>query len=429
MRIDNPKELHDEILGYRPEFDAPGARERLLETAWPRVLGTLELIPDEMRSGDVLELGAAPFFLTLCLRRLMRGRIVLGNYFGTPERSGKYRLIHRATGDEIWLEYDLFNVEAEDFPYPDASFDVVIFSELLEHLAVNPVRALSEIHRVLRPGGVLVVTTPNSLSQTRLESYLFGRDQMVDRYSPACGYGARHNREYHPAEVRELVEGTGFAVEEMRVCDLTPLRPLHRLHRALWRPLLAFYARHPREEHIFLRARRGHTFRWHFPPALFENIETFLLIRYPAVTMGINDAIQCGLGWQPLEDWGERGGWVRRIRGPVGQGFLKTPDGPRAFCAECFVPAGAGPPLRLRLVVWDRWLGRVRADCVYLDRSLELERGRWHHVKLPLENEQMRPGSEVEARFELKGEEDPRGGQELAVRKFWLAARCSADER
>ena len=49
-----------------------------------------------------------------------------------------------------------------DIPFPDNSFDVVISSEVIEH-TVDPQRAISEMHRVLKPGGLMVVTTPNKL--------------------------------------------------------------------------------------------------------------------------------------------------------------------------------------------------------------------------------------------------------------------------
>src|SRR5262249_22547649 len=170
---------------------------------------------EERRGGDILQLGADPFLLTLCLRRACSGRLTMGNYFGTDERHGEQLLINQRTGERLCLEYDLFNVETEDFPYPDASFDIVMFCEIIEHLAVNPVRAPSEIPRVLRPDGIVVITTPNILSLQRLEGYLLGQSEMVDRYAPALGYGARHNREYRPYELRELLEQTGFVIEEM----------------------------------------------------------------------------------------------------------------------------------------------------------------------------------------------------------------------
>jgi 2-polyprenyl-3-methyl-5-hydroxy-6-metoxy-1,4-benzoquinol methylase len=46
----------------------------------------------------------------------------------------------------------------------DDSFDVILFTEIIEHLAFNPVALWGEVHRILRPGGRVVVTTPNYLA-------------------------------------------------------------------------------------------------------------------------------------------------------------------------------------------------------------------------------------------------------------------------
>jgi SAM-dependent methyltransferase len=418
MRPDDLEKLKQDLIGFRAELEEPGVRAGLIETGLPRILATLEMIPDSYRDKAILELGSSPYFLSLCLYRMCSGTLKRGNYFGPDATHGADTLVNRDSGEEVVFAYEAFNIETDPYPYPDASFDVVVFSELIEHLGVNPVRALAEIHRVLRPGGIVVVTTPNALSLERFATFLRGGSQMVDRYSPLFGYGARHNREYHPRELRELLEGTGFVIEDMVTRDLAPVPQAERWQRALWKRLLALYADVPREEHIFLRARRGERFRWHFPPDLFDNIQFYTLVRYPWMEMGINDSIQCAAGWYPLERHDD-GVALRWIAGDEGQGFLKTPEDLTSFAAEVLAPPQPGETTaRLRVVVWDRWLGRVRPENVYVDADATVPRGSWQRIELPVGAQRPRPGDEVEVKIQPAA--PGARGRGLAVRRFWF---------
>ena len=51
--------------------------------------------------------------------------------------------------------------------FSDGCFDVIIFGEILEHLAFNPVALWREIYRLLAEGGRIVLTTPNCYAATR----------------------------------------------------------------------------------------------------------------------------------------------------------------------------------------------------------------------------------------------------------------------
>ncbi|MDP6379921.1 MAG: class I SAM-dependent methyltransferase, partial [Phycisphaerae bacterium] len=49
----------------------------------------------------------------------------------------------------------------EAFPFPDAFFDVALVADVLEHVA-DPARAIRNISRTLRPGGLLYIASPNN---------------------------------------------------------------------------------------------------------------------------------------------------------------------------------------------------------------------------------------------------------------------------
>lgn len=66
---------------------------------------------------------------------------------------------------------DIRKGDALALPYADNSFDKIICSEVLEHVP-EPGTALREIARVLKPGGIAVVTVPNEALVNRLKAIL-----------------------------------------------------------------------------------------------------------------------------------------------------------------------------------------------------------------------------------------------------------------
>jgi len=62
----------------------------------------------------------------------------------------------------------------DTLPYKDNSFDLITFTEVAEHLE-NHHTIIREIYRVLKPGGMLVMTTPNILNiKSRIRFFLYG---------------------------------------------------------------------------------------------------------------------------------------------------------------------------------------------------------------------------------------------------------------
>ena len=110
---------------------------------------------------------------------------------------------------------------AEAIPLADHTVDLVIAGEIIEHIAHSR-RFLSEIHRVLAPGGRLLLSTPNIVSFKYRVAFLLGRipahaaraDYTYRAGDPANGWG--HVRDYSFAELRMVLQDNGFKVTAER---------------------------------------------------------------------------------------------------------------------------------------------------------------------------------------------------------------------
>lgn len=82
------------------------------------------------------------------------------NGFGLNVGAGHTRLDPRVRNLDIFAGPNIDYVgRAESIPLPEASVDLVLTQETLEHVA-DPFKAIQEIHRVLKPGGTLYLQLP-----------------------------------------------------------------------------------------------------------------------------------------------------------------------------------------------------------------------------------------------------------------------------
>lgn len=142
---------------------------------------------------------------------------------------------------------------SERLPFEDDSFDAAVCLEVIEHV-VDPEEAVREIHRVLAPGGALVVSVPNvGHWRVRAELLLLGRFNPGG--SPATARSAPwrdpHLRFFDQRSLGLLLQHVGFVVErrgglDRQFLNAAPgLRRLARI-RAVDRATRALADRAPR---------------------------------------------------------------------------------------------------------------------------------------------------------------------------------------
>lgn len=131
------------------------------------------------------------------------------------------------------------NVEIDRLPYENAIFELVMCDSILEH-TLKPKRLLEEIRRVLKPGGILLLSVPSGVSakfrwRTLRGSNMFFPiiDNLFNRdFMKRCAIF------YSPYELERTV-GSVFKIQEMQFTNIpTPRRTIAEKLLALWSRLV-----------------------------------------------------------------------------------------------------------------------------------------------------------------------------------------------
>ncbi len=144
LMIDRSKITKEEVArGYDAIVDKVGLEPRFYDDCIKMVAHY---------EGAILDVGCGRGFL---LQKLSK-RVESGAKLFGIDISPKLVEIAKSNNPEADIQVG----DAEALPYPDNSFNFVFMTEALEHM-LDFSKALSEIRRVLRPRGILVVTVPN----------------------------------------------------------------------------------------------------------------------------------------------------------------------------------------------------------------------------------------------------------------------------
>jgi glycosyltransferase involved in cell wall biosynthesis/SAM-dependent methyltransferase len=210
-----PTIAEPEIQTYLRGWAVSEEAGEYLDTHQTRLVKTLEITPPGGPDDRILEMGAYLQVTPALHSKLGYGEI-RGCYYGPAGRID-HRTVTSSEGETFTCDIDHFDAEKDRFPYGDEYFSTVLCGELIEHLFEDPMHLMGEVNRILKPGGHLVLTTPNVAALRGISAILQGyHPGFFHAYiKPAEGSGevdARHNREYTAREVHKLLENSGFEV-------------------------------------------------------------------------------------------------------------------------------------------------------------------------------------------------------------------------
>jgi 2-polyprenyl-3-methyl-5-hydroxy-6-metoxy-1,4-benzoquinol methylase len=182
-------------------------------TAGRGILGFLECAG--LLRGRVLDYGCGPGFLTALL-----AEAGLETHAADYSPKSVAQIEQRMAGRNNWKGANL--IQNAIAPYPDDSFDLVTCIETIEHVPEDGLALLmNEMKRVLRPGGVLVITTPNAEDLAENLNYCPFCDTEFHRW--------QHVRSLNHQDVDSLLRASGMTPLLIQALDFSNFQSQVRL--------------------------------------------------------------------------------------------------------------------------------------------------------------------------------------------------------
>lgn len=176
-----------------------------------RLDATAEMVKslDRKNRSRLLDVGCGEGFLTQLLVQYTEHAVVF-DISNTPVKHVRNTLL--ASNARI----DYLIADCQRMPFTDNVFDVAVACEIIEHI-LYPGELLMELHRVIRRGGVLIISTPNRKRLGRKLTKFLRMRQNSDW----------HLREYTLSEITKELHRSGFRILEVKTDYLSFALPLN----------------------------------------------------------------------------------------------------------------------------------------------------------------------------------------------------------
>jgi ubiquinone/menaquinone biosynthesis C-methylase UbiE len=122
-----------------------------------------ESIRDKQQQQKVLDIGCGDGYHLFLFNTV---ESIAGNirFYGVDTSKLRIEFASRVCNELAITNVNFLVGSADDLPFPDDHFDIILCSDVVEHLSY-PERCLAEIYRVTKQGGTAIVTTPNKTNR------------------------------------------------------------------------------------------------------------------------------------------------------------------------------------------------------------------------------------------------------------------------
>lgn len=203
-----------QILDFFVNKSLNEEEQKYLHYHLKRLSFTISLVENFIKNHEtqnVLDIG--PHFLTYCLTQSLKSNIKVSTLGFANERlcPGKFIDHH--------YEIDLNESNSSSLSSAHGKFDLIVFSETIEHLYTSPKIILSFLSALLKKerGAGIIIQTPNAVSLQKRIKMLFGRNpyELIreDKTNPG------HYREYTMKELEQYASEAGFEIQYKKYCS------------------------------------------------------------------------------------------------------------------------------------------------------------------------------------------------------------------
>jgi SAM-dependent methyltransferase len=185
-----------------------------------RLARTFQMVKDTIQEYGgtcrILELGTTGLF-PVALKSLFPGvTIDVTNYDNAWTLVESFvkdpvsQVVCELAGESVTVAAFAVDLEYDMIPAEDETYDIVLCCEVLEHMEIDPMHMLSEVNRVLKTNGKIIVTTPNVVSSRGIAKMLQGTEPyFYMQYHKSREYH-RHNYEYSCTSLLHVLRSAGF---------------------------------------------------------------------------------------------------------------------------------------------------------------------------------------------------------------------------
>lgn len=203
-----------DVLGLFANKQLNDEEQKYLDYHLKRLSFTTSLVEQFTQTHNtqsILDIG--PHFLTYCLAQMFKPKLKISTLGFANERLCPSDMV------EKHFEIDLNECSSSCMPVSQANFDLIVFSETIEHLYTSPKIILSFLSGLLKKerGAGILIQTPNAVSLSKRIKMLLGHNPFdlirEDMTNPG------HFREYTMKELENYAYEAGFDIWLKKYCS------------------------------------------------------------------------------------------------------------------------------------------------------------------------------------------------------------------